>query len=82
MVGIRKLGPYSSAVVLTSLSILQLVNVYNAYPPVNFSPRVYPEKRDELKPLIKSQPGTCPTPRPSPAIATRRTLAEGIRPRS
>ena len=58
MVGIRKLGPYSSAVVLTSLSILQLVNDYNAYLPVNFSPRAYPEERDELKWLIKSQPGT------------------------
>ena len=58
VVGIRKLGPYSSAVVLTSLSILHLVNVYNAYPPVNFSPRVYPEKRDGLKRLIKSPPGS------------------------
>jgi hypothetical protein len=55
---ITKLGPYSSAVVLTSLSILQLVNDDNAYLPVNFSPRVYPEKRDGLKRLIKSPPGT------------------------
>ena len=58
VVGIRKLGPYSSAVVLTSPSILQFVNDYNAYLPVNFSPRDYPEERDELKRLIKSPPGT------------------------
>jgi hypothetical protein len=58
VVRIRRLGPCSSAVVLTSLSILQLVNDDNAYLPVNFSPRAYPVKHDELKPLIKSQPGT------------------------
>ena len=58
MVRIRRLGPCSSAVVLTSLSILQLVNDDNAYLPVNSSPRAYPEERDELRWLIKSRPGT------------------------
>jgi hypothetical protein len=58
VVGIRKLGPYSSAVVLTSPSILQLVNDDNASLPVNFSPRAYPGERDELRWLIKSRPGT------------------------
>ena len=42
-------------VVLTSLSILRLVNDYNAYMPVNFSLCAHAEKRDEPKRLIESQ---------------------------
>lgn len=69
LLGITKLSAFSSSITLTYpkniihtmfgfgyRSILDIAKEYKNYSKVEFSPRMYAEKRDELKRLIKNQP--------------------------
>lgn len=60
--GITRTSAHTSTMTFTyprptdGVSILKFVQEYRSYDELTFSPRVFAEKREELKRLIKSQP--------------------------